>query len=153
MCGYWGDPDKTAQSIDLARWMHTGDLAAMDEDGCCRIVGRLKDMVIRDGKIIFQGGIEEVLIHHPGIEAVQVIGVPDVIHDEELCAWVKPKASFCATAEEIQAFCHGQIASHKVPRYIRFVHGFPMTMTGKVKKFVMREEMMKELRFSDNTAP
>jgi fatty-acyl-CoA synthase len=120
MCGYWGDPDKTAQSIDLARWMHTGDLAAMDEDGCCRIVGRLKDMVIRDGKIIFQGGIEEVLIHHPGIEAVQVIGVPDVIQN---------------------------------PRYIRFVHGFPMTMTGKVKKFVMREEMMKELRFSDNTAP
>jgi acyl-CoA synthetase (AMP-forming)/AMP-acid ligase II len=89
----------------------------------------------------------------PRIEAVQVIGVPDVIHDEELCAWVKPKASFCATAEEIQAFCHGQIASHKIPRYIRFVHGFPMTMTGKVKKFVMREEMMKELRFSDNTAP
>jgi fatty-acyl-CoA synthase len=145
MLGYWNDPEKTAQAIDPAGWIHTGDLAKMDEDGHCNVVGRIKDMVIRAGENIYRREIEEFLFRHPGIEAVQVIGVPDVFYGEELCAWIKLKAGVCATAEEIQVFCNGQIAHYKIPRYIQFVDGFPMTVTGKVQKFIMREEMIKQL--------
>ena len=145
MLGYWDDPEKTAESIDRAGWMHTGDLATIDEDGYCNIVGRIKDMVIRGGENVYPREVEEFLFRHPKIEAVQVVGVPDAKYGEELCAWVKLKAGARATAEEIQTFCKGQIAHYKIPRYIRFVDGFPMTVTGKVQKFVMREEMTKEL--------
>jgi fatty-acyl-CoA synthase len=145
MLRYWDDPDKTAQAIDQEGWMHTGDLATMDQDGYCNIVGRLKDMVIRGGENIYPREIEEFLFRHPAVEAVQVFGVPDPVYGEELCAWIKLKAGAGANAEEVQDFCHGQIAHYKIPRYIRFVDGFPMTVTGKVQKFVMREEMIKEL--------
>ena len=144
MLGYWDDAEKTAQAIDRAGWMHTGDIATMDTDGYCNIVGRIKDMVIRGGENIYPREIEEFLFRHPGIEAVQVIGIPDVNYGEELCAWIKVKAGFSATAEEIRAFCKGQIAHYKIPRYIKFVESFPMTVTGKVQKFVMRDEMIKE---------
>jgi acyl-CoA synthetase (AMP-forming)/AMP-acid ligase II len=115
MLGYWNDPEKTAQAIDPAGWIHTGDLAKMDEDGHCNVVGRIKDMVIRAGENIYRREIEEFLFRHPGIEAVQVIGVPDVFYGEELCAWIKLKAGVCATAEEIQVFCNGQIALQDSP--------------------------------------
>jgi len=145
MRGYWDDADKTAQAIDRAGWMHTGDLATMDEDGYCKIVGRIKDMVIRGGENIYPREIEEFLFRHPAVEAVQVFGVPDSNYGEELCAWIKLRAGFCVTAEDVQGFCKGQIAHYKVPRYIRLVDSFHMTVTGKVQKFVMREQMIKEL--------
>jgi fatty-acyl-CoA synthase len=145
MLGYWNDPERTAEAIDAAGWMHTGDLATLDEEGYCNIVGRLKDMVIRGGENVYPREIEEFLYRHPAIEAVQVVGVPDKKYGEELCAWVKLKPGSRASGEEIQAFCKGQIAHYKIPRYIRFVEAFPMTVTGKVQKFVMREETMKEL--------
>jgi len=145
MLGYWDDPEKTAESIDRAGWMHTGDLATIDGEGYCNIVGRIKDMVIRGGENVYPREVEEFLFRHPGIEAVQVVGVPDAKYGEELCAWVKLKPGASATTEEIQTFCKGQIAHYKIPRYVRFVDGFPMTITGKVQKFVMREEMIREL--------
>ncbi len=145
MLGYWGDAERTAEAIDRAGWMHTGDLATMDEDGYCNIVGRLKDMVIRGGENVYPREVEEFLYRHPKIEAVQVVGVPDGKYGEELCAWIKLKPGQSATAEEVQAFCKGQIAHYKIPRYIRFVDGFPMTVTGKVQKFIMRQEMIREL--------
>jgi fatty-acyl-CoA synthase len=145
MLGYWDDPAKTAESLDRAGWMHTGDLATIDGEGYCNIVGRIKDMVIRGGENVYPREVEEFLFRHPGVEAVQVVGVPDAKYGEELCAWVKLKPGASATAEEIQAFCKGQIAHYKIPRYIKFVDGFPMTITGKVQKFVMREEMIREL--------
>jgi fatty-acyl-CoA synthase len=145
MLGYWNDPEKTAEAVDRAGWMHTGDLATIDEDGYCNIVGRIKDMVIRGGENVYPREIEEFLFRHPKIEAVQVVGVPDAKYGEELCAWVKLKPETSATAVEIQAFCKGQIAHYKIPRYIKFVDGFPMTVTGKVQKFVMREQMIREL--------
>jgi fatty-acyl-CoA synthase len=145
MLGYWDDPDMTAQAIDVAGWMHTGDLATMDEDGYCNIVGRIKDMVIRGGENIYPREIEEFLFGHPGIEAVQVIGVPDENYGEELCAWIKLKPGMSASVEDIRCFCDGRIAHYKVPCYIKFVECFPMTVTGKVQKFIMREEMIKEL--------
>jgi fatty-acyl-CoA synthase len=149
MLGYWGDAEKTAEAIDRARWMHTGDLATLDEEGYCNIVGRLKDMVIRGGENVYPREIEEFLYRHPKVENVQVIGVPDEKFGEELCAWVKLKPGESAQPEEIQAFCRGQIAHYKVPRYILFVDAFPMTVTGKVQKFVMREQTMRELGLSE----
>lgn len=149
MVGYWDDPKRTTEVIDRARWMHTGDLATLDEDGYCNIVGRIKDMVIRGGENVYPREIEEFLFRHPKIEAVQVVGVPDSKYGEELCAWVKLKASESATTAEIQGFCKGQIAHYKIPRYIKFVDSFPMTITGKVQKFIMREEMIKELRLAE----
>jgi len=145
MLGYWNDRERTAEAIDRGGWMHTGDLATIDADGYCNIVGRIKDMVIRGGENVYPREIEEFLFRHPKVEAVQVVGVPDEKYGEELCAWVKLRHGASATAEEIQAFCKGQIAHYKIPRYIRFVDGFPMTVTGKVQKFVMKEEMMREL--------
>jgi fatty-acyl-CoA synthase len=149
MLGYWNDEAKTAEAIDAGRWMHTGDLATLDAEGYCNIVGRIKDMVIRGGENIYPREIEEFLFGHPKIEAVQVVGVPDPAYGEELCAWIKLKPGAHANAAEIQGFCRGQIAHYKIPRYVRFVDEFPMTVTGKVQKFVMREVTMKELGLSE----
>ncbi len=148
MLGYWNDAERTAEAIDPAGWMHTGDLATIDEDGYCNIVGRIKDMVIRGGENVYPREIEEFLFRHPKIEAVQVVGVPDLKYGEELCAWVKLKPGAAAGADEIQNFCRGQIAHYKIPRYVKFVEEFPMTVTGKVQKFVMRDETIRELGLS-----
>jgi fatty-acyl-CoA synthase len=145
MLGYWDDPERTAEAIDRTHWMHTGDLATLDEDGYARIVGRLKDMVIRGGENVYPREVEEFLFRHPKIQDVQVFGVPDAKYGEELCAWIVLHEGETATAEEIQAFCRGQIAHFKIPRLVRFVDAFPMTVTGKAQKFVMRERMIEEL--------
>jgi fatty-acyl-CoA synthase len=145
MLGYWNDEKRTREAIDAAGWMHTGDLATIDEDGYCRIVGRIKDMVIRGGENVYPREIEEFLYTHPQIQDVQVIGVPDQKYGEELCAWIVPKRGAVLDAELIQAFCKGRIAHYKVPRYVRMVEGFPTTVTGKVQKFAMREVMIEEL--------
>jgi fatty-acyl-CoA synthase len=149
MLGYWNDEERTAEAIDRAGWMHTGDLATIDAEGYCNIVGRIKDMVIRGGENVYPREIEEFLFRHPKIEAVQVVGLPDVKYGEELCAWVKLKPGESASAEDIQGFCKGQIAHYKIPRYIKFVDAFPMTVTGKVQKFMMRDAMIKELGLSE----
>jgi fatty-acyl-CoA synthase len=145
MKGYWNDPEKTAEAIDDAGWMHTGDLATMDEQGYVNIVGRLKDMVIRGGENVYPREIEEFLYRHPKIQDVQVIGVPDPRYGEEICAWIKLHQGSTATAEEIREFCKGEIAHYKIPRYIEFVPEFPMTITGKIQKFVMREQTIRKL--------
>jgi fatty-acyl-CoA synthase len=145
MLGYWNDPERTAESIDAAGWMHTGDLATIDDEGYCNIVGRIKDMVIRGGENVYPREIEEFLYRHPKVQDVQVIGVPDPRYGEELCAWVKLRDGETATTEEIRAFCQGQIAHYKIPRYVKFVDAFPMTVTGKIQKFLMREETIREL--------
>jgi fatty-acyl-CoA synthase len=145
MLGYWDEPEKTAEAIDTGRWMHTGDLAVMDEAGYLNIVGRIKDMVIRGGENIYPREIEEFLYSHPDIEDVQVVGVPDAKYGEELCAWVKLRPGSSVTAAEVREFCVGKIAHYKVPRYVRVTDGFPMTVTGKVQKFKMRETSINEL--------
>ncbi len=145
MSGYWNDPERTAEALDGEGWMHTGDLATIDEDGYCNIVGRLKDMVIRGGENIYPREIEEFLYRHPKIQEVQVFGVPDRRFGEELCAWIRLRDGMIATADEVKLFCRDQIAHYKVPRYIKFVESFPMTVTGKIQKFVMREQMIAEL--------
>jgi fatty-acyl-CoA synthase len=145
MLGYWNDDEKTREAIDPARWMKTGDLATIDNDGYCNIVGRIKDMVIRGGENVYPREIEEFLYRHPKIQDIQVIGVPDPRYGEELCAWVRLHDGKTATAEEIRAFCQGQIAHYKIPRYVKFVDGFPMTVTGKIQKFIMREQTISEL--------
>ena len=145
MLGYWDDEERTAQAIDKAGWMHTGDLATMDADGYCNIVGRIKDMVIRGGENIYPREIEEFLYRHPAIQDVQVFGVPDQRYGEELCAWIKLREGATLTDEDVKAFCKDQIAHYKVPRHIRFVTEFPMTVTGKMQKFIMRETMVNEL--------
>ncbi len=149
MRGYWGDTEKTAEAIDAGRWMHTGDLATLDAEGYCNIVGRIKDMVIRGGENVYPREIEEFLYRHPKVQDVQVIGVPDKKYGEELCAWVKLKPGETASEEDIRAFCRGRIAHYKVPRYVKFVDGFPMTITGKIQKYLMREQMKKELGLVD----
>jgi fatty-acyl-CoA synthase len=145
MLGYWNDEERTREAIDAARWMHTGDLATIDAEGYCNIVGRIKDMVIRGGENVYPREIEEFLYRHPKIQEVQVIGVPDDRYGEEICAWVKLRPGVSATEEEIRVFCRDQIAHYKVPRYIKFVDEFPMTVTGKIQKFIMRERMINEL--------
>jgi fatty-acyl-CoA synthase len=145
MLGYWNNPEATAQAIDSARWMHTGDLATMDEEGYINIVGRIKDMIIRGGENVYPREIEEFLYTHPKISDVQVIGVPDPKYGEEIMAWVQLKAGEQATTEEIREFCQGQIAHYKIPRYIKFVDSFPLTVTGKVQKFLMRQQSIQEL--------
>ena len=145
MQGYWDDPALTAESIDVAGWMHTGDLATMDAEGFCNIVGRVKDMVIRGGENIYPREIEEYLYRYSKINDVQVFGIPDVKFVEELCAWIILKSGETATEDDIRGFCQGQIAHYKIPRYIRFVDSFPMTITGKVQKFAMRDAMIEEL--------
>jgi fatty-acyl-CoA synthase len=144
MKGYWNDAEKTSEAIQDG-WMHTGDLATMDGDGYVNIVGRLKDMVIRGGENVYPREIEEFLYRHPKVQDVQVIGVPDPKYGEEICAWIKLRDGQNATPEEIREFCKGQIAHYKIPRYIEFVAEFPMTITGKIQKFVMREQTIGKL--------
>ena len=144
MQGYWEDEAKTRESV-VDGWMRTGDLATLDEQGYCNIVGRVKDMLIRGGENIYPREIEEFLFRHPGVQSVQVFGVPDAKYGEEVCAWIVPKPGQVLTEQDIRTFCTGEIAHYKVPRYIRFVEAIPMTVTGKAQKFVMRDRMMEEL--------
>jgi fatty-acyl-CoA synthase len=146
MLGYWNDPEKTAEAVDADGWMHTGDLGVIDDEGYGNIVGRLKDMVIRGGENIYPREVEEFLFRHPKVEDVQVVGVPDVKYGEEICAWIKLRAGETSSQEEIVAFCKGQIAHYKVPRYVRFVDAFPMTVTGKIQKYQIRDAMIEELK-------
>ena len=148
MLGYWDDPERTAEAVDVEGWMHTGDLATIDAAGYGNIVGRLKDMVIRGGENIYPREVEEFLYRHPKIEDVTVVGLPDERYGEELCAWIRLKPGEAAEAEEIAAFCRGEIAHYKIPRYIRFVEAFPMTVTGKVQKYMIREQMISELNLA-----
>jgi fatty-acyl-CoA synthase len=145
MLGYWNNPQATAEAIDKARWMHTGDLATMDKDGYINIVGRIKDMIIRGGENVYPREIEEFLYSHPKISDVQVIGVPDARYGEEIMAWVKVKPGEQVTADELREFCKGKIAHYKIPRYFKFVDAFPMTVTGKIQKFQMRDQSIQEL--------
>jgi fatty-acyl-CoA synthase len=144
MLGYWNDEVRTKEAIDSAGWMHTGDLATIDAEGYCRIVGRIKDMVIRGGENIYPREVEEYLYRHPEIQDVQVFGVPDAKYGEELCAWVISKGGTALDAESVRAFCQDRIAHYKIPRHIRIVESFPSTVTGKVQKFAMREAMIEE---------
>jgi fatty-acyl-CoA synthase len=145
MLGYWDNPEATAASIDAAGWMHTGDLAAMRDDGYVNIMGRIKDMIIRGGENIYPREIEEFIYTHPKVSEVQVIGVPDLKYGEEVCAWVRLSTGQDATEDEIREFCRGQIATYKIPRYIRFTTEFPTTVTGKIQKYKMREISIAEL--------
>jgi fatty-acyl-CoA synthase len=142
---YWNDPERTAETIDEAGWLHSGDLATMDGEGYVRIVGRIKDMIIRGGENIYPREIEEFLYQHPAISEVQVFGIPDEKMGEEVCAWVQLNEGQTMTEEDLKAFCKDQITHFKIPRYVRFVTDYPMTVTGKIQKFVMRDEMVKEL--------
>lgn len=148
MQGYWADPERTAEAIDADGWMHTGDLATIDAEGYCNIVGRVKDMVIRGGENVYPREVEEFLYLHPKVREVQVFGVPDARYGEELCAWIVPQAGETPTEEEIRAFCRDQIAHYKVPRYVRFRSELPMTVTGKPQKFLMRDAMIDELKLT-----
>ena len=145
MLGYWNEPEKTDEAIDAARWMHTGDLATMDADGYCKIVGRIKDMVIRGGENVYPREIEEFLYGHPDVADVQVIGVPDERYGEELCAWVQLRDGAEPDEAALREFCRDSLAHYKVPRYVIFVDEYPMTVTGKVQKFLMREESVRRL--------
>ncbi|HSV81124.1 MAG TPA: AMP-binding protein [Ramlibacter sp.] len=152
MKGYWGDEERTREAV-IDGWMRTGDLATIDAEGYCNIVGRVKDMLIRGGENIYPREIEEFLFRHPKVQSVQVFGVPDPRYGEEVCAWIVLKPGEQSSEDEIRAFCREQIAHYKVPRYIRFVTEMPMTITGKVQKFVMRDRMIEELKLSqDRTA-
>lgn len=145
MLGYWNNPKATAEAIDRARWMHTGDLAVMDDNGYVRIVGRSKDMIIRGGENIYPRELEEFFFTHPAVADAQVIGIPDEKYGEEIVAWIKLHPGQSLSAEELREWCKGRIAHFKIPRYIRFVDGFPMTVTGKIQKFRMREITLEEL--------
>ena len=145
MLGYWKDPENTRKAIDAARWMHTGDLATMDDEGYLNIVGRIKDMIIRGGENVYPREVEEFLYTHPAVSDVQVIGVPSARYGEEVMAWVKLKPGGAATGADLDAFCRGRISTFKIPRFWKFVDGFPMTVTGKIQKFVMRNQSVEEL--------
>ena len=149
MQGYWNDPEKTAETIDAAGWLHSGDIATMDAFGYVRIVGRIKDMIIRGGENVYPREVEEFLYQHPAISEVQVFGIPDKKMGEEVCAWVQLNEGATLSADDIKAFCKDQITHFKIPRHIRFVSDYPMTVTGKIQKFVMRDEMLASL--TDNT--
>lgn len=152
MLGYWDNEEASTRAIDRAGWMHTGDLATMDDEGYLNIVGRIKDMIIRGGENVYPREIEEFLYGHPKVSDVQVIGVPDPKYGEEIMAWVRLKPGETASEEEIRAFCRGQIAHFKIPRYVKFVESFPMTVTGKIQKFVMRRQSIEELGLADAAA-
>src|SRR3954471_4543500 len=149
MRGYWDDAEKTREAIDPAGWMHTGDLATIDEAGYCNIVGRIKDMIIRGGENIYPREIEEFLYRHPLILDVQCVGVPDDKYGEELCACIILRPGVQCSPEQIRAFCRGEIAHYKVPRHVMFVNAFPMTITGKIQKFVLREQMRERLELKE----
>ena len=141
MLGYWDEAEKTADVLDAKGWMHTGDLAVIDAEGYCNIVGRIKDLVIRGGENLYPREIEEFLYRHPKIQDVQIFGVADDRYGEELCAWIRIRTGETLTSDDVRAFCHGQIAHNKIPRYVEFVDEFPMTVTGKIQKFVMRDDV------------
>jgi fatty-acyl-CoA synthase len=145
MTGYWNDPERTAEAVDAEGWMHTGDLATMDADGYANIVGRSKDMVIRGGENLYPREIEEFLYAHPDITDVQVVGVPDERYGEELVAWIIPRTGASLDRGDLETFCRGKIAHHKIPRYVKLIDGFPMTVTGKVQKFKLREQAIADL--------
>jgi fatty-acyl-CoA synthase len=149
MLGYWDDPGRTAEAVDAAGWMHTGDLATLDAEGYCNIVGRINDMVIRGGENVYPREIEEFLYGHPKVQDVQVIGVPDPRYGEEICAWIVARPGTSLSADDVRAFCEGRIARYKIPRYVKLVECFPLTVTGKVQKYLMREQMKKELGLAD----
>jgi len=149
MRGYWGDPQRTREAIDEGGWMHTGDLAVIDEAGYCNIVGRVKDLIIRGGENISPREIEEFLYRHPAVLDVTVIGVPDPKYGEAVCACIRLRPGRSATEEEIRQFCSGQIAHYKVPRYVHFVESFPMTVSGKIQKYLIREQLSAELHLSE----
>jgi fatty-acyl-CoA synthase len=140
MIGYWNDPQRTAEAIDAEGWMHTGDLAEMDVEGYVNIVGRIKDMIIRGGENVYPREIEEFLYGHPAIRDIQVIGVPDERYGEEIMAWIQTEDGAELTAEEVRAYCQGRIAHYKIPRYVAVTQEFPMTVTGKIQKFKLRED-------------
>jgi fatty-acyl-CoA synthase len=144
---YWEDAEKTNNAVEDG-WMHTGDLAILDEDGYCTIVGRLKDMLIRGGENIYPKEIEDVLFQHPAIQSAQVFGVPDVKYGEEVCTWILLRQGTELTAEDVRAHCRRYMAHYKIPRYVKFVDNMPLTATGKPKKFVMREMMIDELQLT-----
>ena len=145
MPSYWNDPDRTAKAIDEAHWIASGDVAVLDDEGYCQIVGRIKDMLIRGGENIFPREIEEFLYRHPKVEQVEIVGVPDPKYGEEVCAWIKLRDGETSTPDEIREFCRDRIAHFKIPRYIKFVDEFPMTVTGKVQKYIIRDRMADEL--------
>ncbi|HEX7102628.1 MAG TPA: AMP-binding protein [Nitrolancea sp.] len=145
MLGYWNNAAATAEAIDAARWMHTGDLATMDDDGYVNIVGRIKDMIIRGGENVYPREIEEFLYRHPDISDVQVIGVPSERYGEEVMAWVRLREGASASESDLTDYCRGRIATFKIPRYWKFVDAFPMTVTGKIQKFKMRADAIEEL--------
>jgi fatty-acyl-CoA synthase len=150
MLGYWGDEERTAEVLGRDGWMHSGDLAVLDEEGYCNIVGRIKDMVIRGGENIYPREIEEFLYQHPHIRDVQVVGVPDRKYGEELCAWIIAREGSALDAQGLRSFCEGQIAHYKIPRYFKFVDAFPLTVTGKVQKYLIREHMKRELGLDED---
>jgi fatty-acyl-CoA synthase len=152
MLGYWEDPERTAEAVDRAGWMHTGDLATMDDEGYLNIVGRSKDMVIRGGENVYPREVEEFLYTHEAISDVQVIGVPDEKYGEELCAWVIARSGADLDEEAVREYCRGRLAHFKVPRYVIFADEFPMTVTGKVQKFKMRETSVERLGLQDAAA-
>jgi fatty-acyl-CoA synthase len=149
MTGYWEDEERTREAVDPEGWMHTGDLATIDGEGYCNIVGRVKDMVIRGGENVYPREVEEFLYRHPNVREVQVFGIPDEKYGEELCAWVVLQPGSAVTEEEIREFCKGQIAHYKIPRHVRFRDNLPMTVTGKPQKFIMRETMVEELHLTE----
>jgi fatty-acyl-CoA synthase len=149
MTGYWEDEERTREAVDPDGWMHTGDLATIDGEGYCNIVGRVKDMVIRGGENVYPREVEEFLYRHPNVREVQVFGIPDEKYGEELCAWVVLQPGSAVTEEEIREFCKGQIAHYKIPRHVRFRDSLPMTVTGKPQKFIMRQTMVDELRLTE----
>ncbi len=148
MQGYWNDAEKTAEAMEDG-WMHTGDLGTLDEEGWLRITGRVKDMIIRGGENVYPREIEEFLYRHPKILEAQVFGVPDAKFGEAVAAWIQLREGEQASAEEIREFCRGEIAHYKIPRYVRFVSAFPMTVTGKIQKFQMRRALAEELGLTE----
>ena len=144
MCGYWDDPERTAETVDAGGWMHTGDLAVLDAEGYCNIVGRVKDMIIRGGENVYPREIEEYLYRHPKVLDVAVVGVADYKFGEEVCAVIRLREGVAASEQEIIEFCRGEIAHYKIPRYVRFVDEFPLTVTGKVQKYLIREFLERE---------
>ena len=149
MIGYYHDPEATARAIDSEGWLHTGDLTVRRPDGYYHITGRIKDMVIRGGENIYPREIEEYLFRHPAVEQAAVVGVPDPKYVEELCAWIKLKSGATATEDEIRAYVKQGMAHYKVPRYVRFVDAFPQTVTGKIQKFKIREQMIADLGLTE----
>ena len=145
MQGYWNDPERTAETIDAANWLHSGDLAIMDEEGYVKIVGRIKDMIIRGGENVYPREVEEFLYSHPAIQEIQVFGIPHEKYGEEVCAWVQLRDGQSATEDDIKAYCKDKITHFKVPRIVRFVTEYPMTVTGKIQKFKMSDAMVEML--------